>query len=160
MVGRHVAQIQQESGLLEIVTNHMMAVGAGVAGVAIGWGVAMVVLRSQTARALAHHKARNVFQYQREIQRLRQSNIDLENQVKSVSERLERREQVLRGSPSTEVSELREELRQARQELNQVRGGATSLAGGTSPVSTPLRPSAFQDFVAEPQGMPLPRRSA
>jgi hypothetical protein len=56
---------------------------------------------------------------------------------------------------------LREELRVAKEEIVRLQAGATPIA--SPPTSSALRPSVFQDFVADPQGKVLiqsPRRTA
>ena len=144
--------------MLEILNNALL-LGVLLAGTALGWVVARSTVRSRIERAVAHSKARMVFNYQREIQRLRQANIDQENQVKSLNERIERREQVLRSTQAAEMASLREELRLAKDEIARLQAGGAAIA--SPPVSAALRPSEFQDFVADPQRkVQPPRRSA
>lgn len=142
----------------EILTNALLLVVL-LAGTGLGWVAARSTVRSRIERAVAHSKARTVFNYQREIQRLRQSNIDQENQIKSLNERIERREQVLRGTQAAEMAELREELRLAKDEIARLQAGGAVIA--SPPASAALRPSVFQDLVADPQRKAQPpRRSA
>jgi hypothetical protein len=144
--------------LPEILNNALLLLVL-LAGTGLGWAVARSTVRSRIERAVAHSKARTVFNYQREIQRLRQANIDQENEVKGLSERLERREQVLRGTHAAEMGALREELRLAKDEIARLLASGSAIA--SPPVSAALRPSVFQDFVADPQSKAQPpRRSA
>lgn len=142
----------------EILSNALLLVVL-LAGTGLGWVVARSTVRSRIERAVAHSKARTVFNYQREIQRLRQDNIDLENQIKSLNERIERREQVLRGMQAAELATLREDLRLAKEEIARLQAGGAAIA--SPPASAALRPSVFQDFVADPQNKSqAPRRTA
>lgn len=144
--------------MLEIFNNTLLLVVL-LAGTGLGWVVARSTVRSRIERAVAHSKARTVFNYQREIQRLRQANIDQENQVKSLNERIERREQVLRATHAAEMATLREDLRLAKDEIARLQAGGAAIA--SPPASAALRPSVFQDFVADPQSKAQsPRRSA
>ena len=131
------------------ILNNVLLLVVLLAGTGLGWVVARSTVRAHIERAVAHSKARTVFNYQREIQRLRQANIDQENQVKSVNERLERREQVLRGTHAAEMAALREELRLAKEEIARLQANGAAIA--SPPASAALRPSVFQDFVADPQ---------
>lgn len=131
------------------ILNNVLLLLVLLAGTGLGWVVARSTVRAHIDRAVAHSKARTVFNYQREIQRLRQASIDQENQVKSLNERLERREQVLRGTQAAEMAALREELRLAQEEIARLRASGTAIA--SPPASAALRPSVFQDFVADPQ---------
>lgn len=132
----------------EILNNALLLL-ALLAGTGLGWVVARSTVRARIERAVAHSKARTVFNYQREIQRLRQTNIDQENHVKGLNERLERREQVLRGTQAAEMAALREELRLAKEEIARLLAGGAAI--DSPPASAALRPSVFQDFVADPQ---------
>lgn len=131
------------------ILNNVLLLLVLLAGTGLGWVVARSTVRARIERAVAHSKARTVFNYQREIQRLRQANIDQENQVKSLNERLERREQVLRGTQAAEMAALREDLRLAKEEIARLQAGGAAIA--SPPASAALRPSVFQDFVADPQ---------
>jgi hypothetical protein len=131
------------------ILNNVLLLLVLLAGTGLGWVVARSTVRAHIERAVAHSKARTVFNYQREIQRLRQANIDQENQVKGLNERLERREQVLRGTHAAEMASLREELRLAKEEIARLQALGTTIA--SPPASAALRPSVFQDFVADPQ---------
>jgi len=141
------------------ILNNVLLLLVLLAGTALGWVVARSTVRAHIERAVAHSKARTVFNYQREIQRLRQASIDQENQVKSLNERLERREQVLRGTHAAEMAALREELRLAQEEIARLQASGTAIA--SAPASAALRPSVFQDFVADPHAkVKAQRRSA
>jgi hypothetical protein len=158
MEARGPARVLEEYSLSDILSNALLLVVL-LAGTGLGWVVARGTVRARIERAVAHSKARTVFNYQREIQRLRQANIDQENQVKSLTERLERREQVMRGTQAAEMATLREDLRLAKDEIARLQAGGTAIA--SPPVSAALRPSEFQDFMADPQAKARPpRRSA
>lgn len=154
------AGVLEEFSLSEVLNNALL-LAVLLAGTALGWLVARATVRARVERAVAHSKARMVFNYQREVQRLRQNNIDQENQVKSLSERLERREQVMRGTQAAEMAALREELRLAKEEIARLQASGAAIA--SPPVSAALRPSVFQDLHADPQAqtqIQSPRRSA
>jgi hypothetical protein len=152
------ARVLEVFSLSDILSNALLLVVL-LAGTGLGWVVARGTVRARIERAVAHSKARTVFNYQREIQRLRQANIDQENQVKSLTERLERREQVMRGTQAAEMAALREDLRLAKDEIARLQASGSAIA--SPPVSAALRPSEFQDFMADPQAkVQPPRRSA
>jgi hypothetical protein len=158
MEARGPARVLEEYSLSDILSNALLLVVL-LAGTGLGWVVARGTVRARIERAVAHSKARTVFNYQREIQRLRQANIDQENQVKGLTERLERREQVMRGTQAAEMATLREDLRLAKEEIARLQASGAAIA--SPPVSAALRPSEFQDLVADPQAKARPpRRSA
>jgi hypothetical protein len=158
MEARGPARVLEEYSLSDILSNALLLVVL-LAGTGLGWVVARGTVRARIERAVAHSKARTVFNYQREIQRLRQANIDQENQVKGLTERLERREQVMRGTQAAEMATLREDLRLAKEEIARLQASGAAIA--SPPVSAALRPSEFQDLVANPQAKARPpRRSA
>lgn len=139
----------------EFFTNAILLLGLGAAAMVAGWFAARAQLQGRIERAVTQSKARTDAQYQRQFQRLRESHTDLENHAKDLTERLERRENMMRGMQVADVGALREELRQAKEEIGRLRAGGAAIM--VPPVTAALRPSTFQDFVAEPQAQPQPR---
>jgi uncharacterized protein YlxW (UPF0749 family) len=135
--------------LADILTNAILWLGLGFCTMVLGWIGARAQLQGRIDRAVAQCKTRMEAQQQRQVQRLRESHADLENQVKDVTERLERRENMMRGMEVADVRALREELRQAKEEIGHLRASGAAVV--VSQLATPLRPSSFQDFVADPQ---------
>jgi hypothetical protein len=141
--------------LSEFFTNAILLLGLGVGAMVAGWFAARTQLQGRIERAVVQCKARLDAQYQRQFQRLRESHTDLENHAKDLTERLERRENMMRGMQVADVGALREELRQAKEEIGRLRAGGAAIM--VPPATTAMRPSTFQDFVAEPQAKPQPR---
>lgn len=130
-------------------THGAVLLGVAALAMALGWFAASLRAHGRAKQAVAQCKARVEAHYARQLQRLRDSNIDLENHVRDLADRLERREIMMRDTQVADVAALNMELRQAREEINRLRAGGAAIS--RPPVSTPLRPSAFQDFLAEPQ---------
>ena len=140
----------------DIFTNAILLLGLAAIAATLGWIGARAQLQGRIERAVTQSKVRSDTQYQRQFQRLRDGHADMQNHVKDLTERLERRENMMRGMQVADVGALREELRVAKEEIGRLRAGGAAIL--VSPVSTPLRPSAFQDFVADPQSAAAAQR--